>query len=468
MSGYFYGKQIPYNYGDSVATAISNDGTTLKLTPPEGYYSGTDKVTATDADFVAGNILETAEIFGVSGSIPVKSDSVASSISNDGTKLEFVVPVGYYDGTKKVTHTDANFLATNIKDGVSMFGVTGTLVGGDYQLLKTGQTTSLIENDDGDLERGLVVATRYTDNEDNTITDNATGFRWINNPIIVCNEQTLLSAEGAWSEASVSYEAGDVVQYPPTVGGWSEGQTYTVGTKVAFEMEGGVYRCIQEHTSDWAVTIPAYGSDWASYWVLDNYPTATAWANSTPYTVGNEVSVSEMVVTEVYICIQAHTSSWETMPGPMGGGTSYPYWATKNNKYVCISNHTFEIAKAPTNATYWVEAPFTGSAANLTTERTMSWYTLMYQVNKLTYLAESGESWVVPNINELLSIVNYGKAVTRDDLFTNISANVYWSSTKSEFTSYGEVNLLAMNFNTGATELQADYAALRPIFHLIS
>ena len=63
MSGYFYGKQIPYNYGDSEATAISNDGTTLKLTPPEGYYSGTDKVTATDADFVAGNILETAEVF---------------------------------------------------------------------------------------------------------------------------------------------------------------------------------------------------------------------------------------------------------------------------------------------------------------------------------------------------------------------------------------------------------------------
>lgn len=392
----------------------------------------------------------------------MKSDSVASSISNDGTKLEFVVPVGYYDGTKKVTHTDANFLATNIKDGVEMFGVTGTLVGGDYQLIKTGRTTSLMTNDDGDLKRGIVVATRYTDNLDNTITDNLTGFKWIKNPIIVTNEQTLLAAKGMWSEASVGYVAGDVVQYPPTVAGWSEGQTYTVGTKVNSEMEGGVYRCIQEHTSDWEVTVPGYGSDWASYWVSDPYPTATAWADSTPYSVGNEVSVSEMGYTEVYICIQAHTSSYSNVPGPMGGGEYYAYWANKNTIYVCISNHTSEIAKAPTSLTYWVEAPFTGSAANLTTERTMTWNTVMYQVNRLTYLTTS---WLVPNIHELQSLVNYGETITRDDLFTGISAAGYWSSTVSGFSEYGETNCVYLSFNKGETGVTANYTGVRPIFY---
>lgn len=463
MTAYFYGKQIPYNIGDNVASSSSISDTTLKLVAPEGYYDGDDTVTITDADFIAGNIKDTANIFGLEGTISVKAvDQTATTSSVDGTTLKFTVPEGFYDGTINVTKSDENFIASNIKDGVTMFGILGTLVGGDYELIKTGQTTSLMTNDDGDLERGIVVVTRYTDNEDNTITDNVTGFKWIKNPIIVCNDQTLLSAEGAWTEASASYEAGDVVQYPPTVPYWTDGTLYLVGTKVNLEMEGGVYRCIQEHTSDYDVTVPGWGSDWASYWVSDNYPTANAWANSTPYVVGNEVSVSEMGFTEVYICIQAHTSSWENAPGPMGGMNYYSYWALKNNKYVCISNHTSEMAKAPTNATYWVEAPFTGSADNLTTERTMNWNTLMYQVNKLTYMSKS---WLVPNINELQSIINYSESPTRDDLFTGVSANAYWSSTKVNFTTYGEQSLMAVNFNTGGSELQGYYSSLRPIFY---
>lgn len=376
MRGYFYGKQIPYNYGDSVATAISNDGTTLKLTPPEGYYSGTDKVTTTDADFVAGNILETAEVFGVSGSIPVKSDSVASSISNDGTKLEFVVPVGYYDGTKKVTHTDANFVAANIKDGVNIFGLNGTLVGGgDYEFIKTGQTTSVITGDDGDLERGLTIGTRFTDNLDNTITDNITGLIWVKDTIPITTSQLALVAKNTWSEASASYIAGDLVQYPPVPPAWQPGMQYVVGNKISGEMGYGVYTCIQDHESEYDVTPPGWGSDWASYWVESSYPLGTAWANSTPYTVGTEVVVSEMEYTSVYICIKNHTSSYENAPGPMSGMNYLEYWVPKNNKYVCISDHTSDMTKTPINATYWVEAPFTGSAANLTTERAMEWET---------------------------------------------------------------------------------------------
>ena len=463
MTAYFYGKQIPYNYGDTEAISSSVDGTTLKLVAPEGYFSGTDNLTITDADFLASNIIDSANIFGLQGTIEtISTDQTATASSVDGTTLEFTVPEGFYDGTIKVTKSDENFIASNIKDGVTLFGLSGTLVGGDYQLVKTGQTVSLIENDDGDLERGIVVETRYTDNLDNTITDNLTGFKWIKNPIIVCNEQTLLSAKGSWSESSVSYEAGDVVQYPPMVAYWTEGQTYTVGTKVNSEMEGGVYRCIQEHTSDYDVTVPGWGSDWASYWVLDNYPTATPWGESTPYTVGNEVSVSEMGITEVYICIKAHTSSWETMPGPMGGFGAYDYWILKNDKYVCISSHTSEMDKAPTNATYWVEAPFTGSADNLTTERTMTWNTLMYQVNKLTYLSKS---WLVPNINELQSIIDYGESPTKNAIFTGISANYYWSSTKSEYSQYEENSFMAVDFNLGETRVQSNYESRRPIFY---
>lgn len=462
MTAYFYGKQIPYNIGDNVASSSSISDTTLKLVAPEGYYDGDDTVTITDAEFIAGNIKDTANIFGLAGTISVKAvDQTATTSSVDGTTLKFTVPEGFYDGTINVTKSDENFIASNIKDGVTVFGLSGTLVGGDYQLIKTGQTTSLMTNDDGDLERGLVVVTRYTDNEDNTITDNVTGFKWIKNPIIVCNGQTLLSAKGTWSESSVSYSAGDVVQYPPVPTTWAFGTLYTVGTKVTGEM-GGVYRCIQEHTSDYDNNAPEYGATWTDYWVLDNYPTATAWADATSYTVGNEVSVSEMGVTEVYICIKAHTSSYETIPGPMGGANYYDYWILKNDKYVCISSHTSEMAKAPTNATYWVEAPFTGSADNLTTERTMTWNAVMYQVNKLTYLSES---WLVPNINELQSLVDYSESPTRNDLFTGISASGYWSSTKSGFSEYGETNCVYLSFNKGEVGIASNGTLIRPIFY---
>jgi len=164
MTAYFYGKQIPYNIGDNVASSSSISDTTLKLVAPEGYYDGDDTVTITDAEFIAGNIKDTANIFGLAGSISVKSvDQTATTSSVDGTTLKFTVPEGFYDGTINVTKSDENFLASNIKDGVTLFGLSGTLVGGDYQLVKTGQTVSLMTNDDGDLERGIVVETRYTD-----------------------------------------------------------------------------------------------------------------------------------------------------------------------------------------------------------------------------------------------------------------------------------------------------------------
>jgi hypothetical protein len=43
---------------------------------------------------------------------------------------------------------------------------------------KTGQTTSYRTGDDGDHEKGVSTSPRFTDNEDNTVTDNLTGLMW--------------------------------------------------------------------------------------------------------------------------------------------------------------------------------------------------------------------------------------------------------------------------------------------------
>ena len=54
-------------------------------------------------------------------------DTACTSSSVDGTTLKLLATAGYRDGTDdNVTITDADFIAANIKDGVTIFGLLGT------------------------------------------------------------------------------------------------------------------------------------------------------------------------------------------------------------------------------------------------------------------------------------------------------------------------------------------------------
>jgi hypothetical protein len=82
----------------------------------------------------AGNILSgySAWVNGqeVAGSITVKTgDTVVASSSAQGTSLFLTVPAGYYNGasTTTVSTSSASFIAGNIKSGVTVFGLAGTL-----------------------------------------------------------------------------------------------------------------------------------------------------------------------------------------------------------------------------------------------------------------------------------------------------------------------------------------------------
>jgi len=56
--------------GDNANVASEVSGTTLKLTPPFGQYDGVNaKVTITDADFVTGNIKNGVDLFGLVGTL---------------------------------------------------------------------------------------------------------------------------------------------------------------------------------------------------------------------------------------------------------------------------------------------------------------------------------------------------------------------------------------------------------------
>jgi hypothetical protein len=95
------------------------------------------------------------------------------------TTSSVAIAAGYHDGGGGVPG-DADLVAANIKNGIDLFGVAGTLYSAGVP--RTGQTISYATGDDGDLERGVAWPTpRFTDNGDGTVADNLTGLIWLKN-----------------------------------------------------------------------------------------------------------------------------------------------------------------------------------------------------------------------------------------------------------------------------------------------
>ena len=130
---------------------------------PAGYHNGAGKVVG-DPDLVSANIKAGANIFGVAGktevvdttettapasagdilagkvafvngqkqtgTVPNRTGHVTGqSISRNGTTLRIRPQTGYYPGDSgnSVQYSDPNWVAQNIRQGVSIFGLAGTL-----------------------------------------------------------------------------------------------------------------------------------------------------------------------------------------------------------------------------------------------------------------------------------------------------------------------------------------------------
>jgi len=127
----------------------------------------------------------------------------------------FTAAQGYYDGTARVSATDAqvaaldaDIAAGNIKDTVTIFGVLGTYSGGGGGggLPRTGQTAVYRAGDDGTYQKGVPAApgAQFTNNGDGTVTDNGTGLIWASDGNGVgCNSGATIGWNGAidWAEA---------------------------------------------------------------------------------------------------------------------------------------------------------------------------------------------------------------------------------------------------------------------------
>lgn len=132
----------------TAVSALGDSGGSLVMEPPTGYYeSGKNAgnfgtLIATDANFVPGNILGGKSIFGVAGSIPNQGGYTnAVNSAWDGTNMWIRIPKGGYvtntgSGYPEIVvspaqaRADGNITSSNIRSGVWIYGVQGSLIEG--------------------------------------------------------------------------------------------------------------------------------------------------------------------------------------------------------------------------------------------------------------------------------------------------------------------------------------------------
>ena len=166
FTGYAQGAKITGNIPSKDA-ATYTPGTADQYINAKQYLSGAQKI-AGDANLAAGNIAQGKEIFGVTGTFTSDANATAESMQLgvsayvNGTRVVGTAPIqeaktvtpttteqtavasgSFTSGAVKVAG-DANLIADNIKQGVSIFGVLGTLAGGQvYQTGSEGETSTL-------------------------------------------------------------------------------------------------------------------------------------------------------------------------------------------------------------------------------------------------------------------------------------------------------------------------------------
>jgi hypothetical protein len=177
-----------------------------------GYYAATT-LTAVDPDLAATNIQSGTVIFGQTGTLrPALGDATAAQVlsgrtftTNNSAQLTGTMPsnalsaanatvsAGYYAATT-LTNVDADLKATNVAQGVTIFGVTGSVY--RTTVPKTGQTTSYQSGDDGAYEKGEAwPSSRFTVQANtNCVLDNLTGLTWARNANLYGGTRT-------WTEA---------------------------------------------------------------------------------------------------------------------------------------------------------------------------------------------------------------------------------------------------------------------------
>lgn len=114
-----------------------------KITGTCEYDANTQDATASDAEILSG---KTAYVKGIKKTGTMKNNgAVSGKISTKAQK--FTVPQGYHDGSGTVeidTTEQAKLIADNIREGITVLGVTGTMSGSEDVVAQSKTVTPTV------------------------------------------------------------------------------------------------------------------------------------------------------------------------------------------------------------------------------------------------------------------------------------------------------------------------------------
>lgn len=111
-----------------LSTYTAHDKSGAQIVGTCTFNADTSDATAAGAEILAG---KTAYVNGVKITDEMKNNGAVSGVISKKAD-SYTVPIGYHDGAGKVaisTTEQAKIIATNIRAGVSILGVTGTMSG---------------------------------------------------------------------------------------------------------------------------------------------------------------------------------------------------------------------------------------------------------------------------------------------------------------------------------------------------
>ena len=106
---------------------------------------------------------------------------ISAAIASKGVDMTGIIPSGYDTAIENIPAASGDAVASDVLSGITFSNDSGSSTGTRpcVTIPKTGQTTSYATGDDGDIEAGYTcTGTRFTDNGDGTVRDNATGLMW--------------------------------------------------------------------------------------------------------------------------------------------------------------------------------------------------------------------------------------------------------------------------------------------------
>jgi len=135
--------------GKDPSVTIPTDATFAQLVAAIGQIEtgvNTDDATAT-AEYLLAGLTMYVKGLKITGTMPAKTGAEnPATYRKSGVAGKFYLkpPKGYYDGTVEVNHTDVNFIAENIKPGVSTLGITGNMASKGAATITPGTTDQFI------------------------------------------------------------------------------------------------------------------------------------------------------------------------------------------------------------------------------------------------------------------------------------------------------------------------------------